>query len=97
MKKFRNVSNNYVETVDISDSLRVLFLGPLVLFNRGLNGHGCFWLIAMVGTYFMSPIFAKITFSILMGGFLNLLYAVSIQRLLAEYFLRAGWVLVGEK
>lgn len=92
MAKFKNTINNHVETVDFSDSLQVLILGPFTLLSRGLTGHGFFWFFVVSIIYLISPHFARITFSVVSAVILNLLYSVSIQRLLSQKFLRLGWV-----
>lgn len=89
---FSNPANGHTETVSGESWLAMLLLGALYLAYKGLWGHFSIWMLLVVG------------FSVLTGGpgilialpLASIGYAIGIKNILANSYLRRGWVEVSE-
>lgn len=91
-RSFRNPANGHTESVGGESWLAVLFFGAFYLAYKGLWGHFFIWMALVVG------------FSVLTGGpgliialpLVSIGYAISINAILANSYLRRGWVEVSD-
>lgn len=87
-KTFRNPANGHTESVGGMSWLAVLIFGAFYLAYKGLWGHFFIWLLLVGG------------FSVLTGGpgliialpLASIGYAIGINSILANSYLRKGWI-----
>lgn len=87
-RTFRNPVNGHTESISKEAGGLVVLFGPLYLAVRGLWGHFFLWIVLVGG------------FSLATGGtgiiialpIAIVAYAISINRIIANSYLRKGWV-----
>ena len=88
---FKSLDNGKVEEVDAFQVLAILFLGPLYLCFAGLWRHLLIWGIAIGLGLFAGPPWAAIP----IAG-LPIIYCFLIRRIVADEYLKKGWVEVAD-
>lgn len=87
---FKSPDSDQVEEVDAFQVLAILFLGPLYLCFAGLWRHLLIWCIAIGLGALVGPPWAAIP----IGG-LPITYCFLIRKIVADEYLKKGWVEVG--
>lgn len=88
---FKSLDNGKVEEVDAFQVLAILFLGPLYLCFAGLWRHLLIWGIAIGLGLFAGPPWAAIPIT----G-LPIIYCFLIRKIVADEYLKKGWVEVAD-
>ncbi|KAA8559457.1 hypothetical protein FX985_05835 [Pseudomonas extremaustralis] len=88
---FKRPDSDQVEEVDAFQVLAILFLGPLYLFFAGLWRHLLIWGIAIGLGGFAGPPWAAIP----IAG-LPISYCFLIRKIVANEYLKKGWVEVAD-
>ena len=90
---FRNPHNGHKEKVFGDSWVGVLLFGAVYLAAKGLWGHFCLWIL-VVG---LSALLLGLPGLLVVVPLANIAYLFSIQRILANSYLRKGWVEVSGK
>lgn len=92
-RTFRNPANGHVEEVSGEAAGLVILLGPIYLAFKGLWGHFFLWLL-LVGGFSLATEGYGIVFALPIA---TIAYAVSINKIIVNSYLRKGWqeVVVG--
>jgi hypothetical protein len=88
---FKSPDSDQVEEVDAFQVLAILFLGPLYLCFAGLWRHLLIWAIAIGLGVFAGPPWAAIP----IAG-LPITYCFLIRKIVADEYLKKGWVEVAD-
>lgn len=88
---FKSPDSDQVEEVDAFQVLAILFLGAIYLLFAGLWRHLLIWVVAIGLGFLAGPPWAAIP----IGG-LPLIYCFLIRKIVADEYLKKGWVEVPE-
>jgi len=86
-RAFKNPVNGHVETTGSLGPIAVLLLGPIYLLFRGLWAHAMVWLVIAIGLGVATGPGALLAVIIL-----SIIYAFAINGILANNYLRNGWL-----